>query len=148
MRLRLRGLRERAERHWLALVAALSLAGLAVMALVGALTDAGASEVNGYGMLAFAIITVPVVLWGAFWRQRQAAASGRQAETTHREALDARLHHGAEMVNSEHEGVQLAGRYLLESLAREYADAYADLVTQILEATKVEDDDGRTDDLG
>ena len=146
--MRPRGLRERAERHWLALVAALSLAGLAVMALVGALTDAGASEVNGYGMLAFAIITVPVVLWGAFWRQRQAAASGRQAETSHREALDARLRHGAEMVNSEHEGVQLAGRFLLESLAAEYADEYAELVRRILSIGKTGEGDGRTDDLG
>ena len=146
--MRPRGLRERAERHWLALVAALSLAGLTVMALVGALTDAGASEVNGYGMLAFAIITVPVVLWGAFWRQRQAAASGRQAETSHREALDARLRHGAEMVNSEFTGVQAAGRHLLASLAKEYPTEYAVLVAQILEAAKIGDDDGRADDLG
>ena len=141
-------LRERAERHWLALVAALSLAGLAIMALVGALTDAGASEVNGYGMLAFAIITVPVVLWGAFWRQRQAAASGRQAETSHREALDARLRHGAEMVNSEHAGVRVAGRHLLISLAAEDPIEYPDLVAQILRMSKIEDDDGRADDLG
>ncbi len=148
MRLRWRGLRERAERHWLALVAALSLAGLAIMALVGALTDAGAAEVNGYGTLAFAIITVPVVLWGAFWRQRQAAASGRQAETTHREALDARLRHGAEMVNSEHAGVRAAGRHLLASLATEHPTEYSALIARILRLTKIEDDDGRADDLG
>lgn len=143
-----RGLRERAERHWLAVVAGLALAGLLAVGLVGALTDAGASEVNGYGMLVFAIVTVPVVLWGTVWRQRQAAASRRQAETTHREALDARLRSGAEMVNSEREGVQLAGRYLLESLEAEYPDDYAELVERILIAAKVEMDDERPSDAG
>ena len=141
-------MRDWAERHWLAIVAALAIAGLATIALVGTLTDAGASDVNGYGMLAFAIITVPVVLWGTVWRQQQAAASRRQAETSHREALDSRLRHGAEMMNSEHAGVRAAGEYLLNSLAKEYPDEYADLVAQIRAAAKRKVDDDGADDSG
>ena len=141
-------MRDWAERNWLAVVAALAIAGLLAVGLVGALTDARASDVNGYGMLAFAIVTVPVVLWGTVWRQRQAAASRRQAETTHREALDARLRSGAEMVNSEREGVQLAGRYLLGSLEAEYPDDYAELVERILIAAKSGVDDERPSDAG
>lgn len=141
-------MRDWAERHWLAIVAALAIAGLATIALVGALTDAGAGDVNGYGMLAFAIITVPVVLWGTVWRQQQAAASRRQAETSHREALDARLRHGAEMMNSEHAGVRAAGEYLLNSLAKEYPDEYAELVIEIITAAKGKVEDDRADDTG
>ena len=141
-------MRDWAERHWLAIVAALAIAGLATIALVGALTDAGAGDVNGYGMLAFAIITVPVVLWGTVWRQQQAAASRRQAETSHREALDSRLRHGAEMMNSEHAGVRAAGEYLLNSLAKEYPDDYAELVAQIRAAAKRKVEDDGADDSG
>lgn len=141
-------MRDWAERHWLAIVAALAVTGLATIALVGALTEAGAGEVNGYGMLVFAIITVPVVLWGTVWRQRQAAASRQQAETSHREALDSRLRHGAEMMNSEHEGVKIAGRHLLETLAAEYPTEYAELVAQIITAAKRKVDDDGADDTG
>lgn len=142
------GLRERAERHWLAVVTGLALAGLLAVGLVGALTDAGASEVNGYGMLAFAIVTVPVVLWGTVWRQRQAAASRRQAETTHREALDARLRSGAEMVFSEHSGVRIAGQHLLRTLVAEHPAEYAELVARILATVAKGAGDERADDVG
>lgn len=141
-------MRDWAERHWLAIVAALAVAGLATIALVGALTEAGAGEVNGYGMLVFAIITVPVVLWGTVWRQRQAAASRQQAETSHREALDSRLRHGAEMMFSEHAGIRAAGEHLLNSLAKEYPDEYAEIVARIRAAAKEKMDDDGADDAG
>lgn len=141
-------MRDWAERNWLAVVAALAIAGLATIALAGALTDAGAGDINGYGMLAFAIITVPVVLWGTVWRQRQAAASRRQAETSHREVLDSRLRHGAEMMFSEHAGIRAAGEYLLNSLAKEYPDDYAELVAQIRAAAKRKVEDDGADDSG
>ena len=129
-------MRDYAERHALALVLALAVAGLAAAALAAAIADASAGDISAYGLFVVAVVAVVLALWRSLSTQRQATASGRQAETTHREALDARLRHGAEMVNSEYEGVQLAGRYLLESLAAEYADEYDELVTRILSIGK------------
>ena len=141
-------MRDFAERHALALVLALAVAGLAATALAAAITDASAGDISAYGLFVVAVVAVVLALWRSLSTQRQAAASGRQAETTHREALDARLRHGAEMVNSEHAGVRAAGRHLLTSLAKEHPTEYSALVAQILEAAKIEDDHGRADDLG
>ena len=141
-------MRDFAERHALALVLALAVAGLAAAALAAAITDASAGDISAYGLFVVAIVAVVLALWRSLSTQRQATASGRQAETTHREALDARLRHGAEMVNSEHAGVRAAGRHLLASLATEHPTEYSALVAQILEAAKIEDDHGRADDLG
>ena len=141
-------MRDFAERHALALVLALAVAGLAAAALAATLADASAEDISAYGLFVVAVVAVVLALWRSLSTQRQAAASGRQAETTHREALDARLRHGAEMVNSEHAGVRAAGRHLLASLATEHPTEYSALVARILRLTKIEDDDGRADDLG
>ena len=141
-------MRDFAERHALALVLALAAAGLAAAALAAAITDASAGDISAYGLFVVAVVAVVLALWRSLSIQRQAAASGRQAETTHREALDARLRHGAEMVNSDFAGVRAAGRHLLTSLAKEHPAEYSALVAQILEAAKIEDDHGRADDLG
>ena len=125
----------------MALVLALAVAGLAAAALSSGFAGVPAADISAYGLFVVAVVAVVLALWRSLSTQRQASASGRQAETSHREALDARLRHGAEMVNSEHEGVQLAGRYLLESLAAEHADEYDELVTRILSIGKAGEGD-------
>ena len=95
-----------------------------------------------------AVVAVVLALWRSLSTQRQAAASGQQAETSHREALDSRLRHGAEMMFSEHAGIRAAGEHLLNSLAEEYPADYAELVARIRAAAKRKMDDDGADDSG
>ena len=129
-------MRDFLERHALALVSSLAVAGLTAAALVASITDASAGDVSAYGLLVVAIAAVVLALWRNLSSQRQAAATGRQAETTHREALDSRLQRGADMLISEHPAMYLAGVYLLESLAADHPDAYAELVDEMIFAAE------------
>ena len=110
-------MRDWAERHALAIVSGLAVGGLASATLAGAVAGVAAGDVSAYGLFAVAVVAVVLALWRSLSTQRQAAASGQQAETARREALDSRLQRGAEMLVSEHPAVHLAGVYLLESLA-------------------------------
>ena len=141
-------MRDFLERHALALVLLLAVAGLAAAAVAAAAAGASAGDVSAYGLFAVAVVAVVLALWRSLSTQRQAAASGQRAETARREALDARLRHGAEMVNSEHAGVRAAGQHLLESLAEQFPEDYAELVRKILTLAKVESDDEHADDAG
>ena len=141
-------MRDFLERHALALVLSLAVAGLTAAAVAAAAAGASAGDVSAYGLFVVAVVAVVLALWRSLSTQRQAAASGQQAETARREALDARLRHGAEMVNSEHAGVRAAGRHLLESLAEQFPEDYAGLVREILTLAKVGADDEHADDAG
>ena len=129
-------MRDFAERHALALVLALAVAGLAATALAAAITDASAGDISAYGLFVVAIVAVVLALWRNLSSQRQAAATGQQAETARREALDSRLQRGAEMLISEHRSTQFAGIYLLDALADEYPDDYAGLVDRMIRAAE------------
>ena len=125
-------MRDFAERHALALVLALAVAGLAAAALASALAGVPAADISAYGLFIVAIVAVVLALWRNLSSQRQAAATGQQAETARREALDSRLQRGAEMLISDHPSTRLAGIYLLNELARDYPDDYADLVDEMI----------------
>lgn len=129
-------MRDWAERHALAIVLALAVGGLASAALVGALAGVAAGDVSAYGLLAVAVAAVVLALWRSLSTQRQAAASGQQAETARREALDSRLQRGAEMLISDHPAVYLAGMHLLESLAADDPAEYAELVEEMISSTE------------
>ena len=129
-------MRDWAERHALAIVLALAVGGLASAALVGAVAGVDAGDISAYGLLAVAVVAVVLALWRSLSTQRQAAASGQQAETARREALDSRLQRGAEMLISEHPAVYLAGVHLLESLAADDPAEYADLVEAMISSTE------------
>ena len=125
-------MRDFAERHALALVLTLAVAGLATAALASALAGVPAADISAYGLFIVAIVAVVLALWRNLSSQRQAAATGQQAETARREALDSRLQRGAEMLVSDHPSTRLAGIYLLNELARDYPDDYADLVDEMI----------------
>ena len=129
-------MRDWAERHALAIVLALAVGGLASAALVGAVAGVDAGDISAYGLLAVAVVAVVLALWRSLSTQRQAAASGQQAETARREALDSRLQRGAEMLVSEHPAVHLAGVYLLRSLANEHPADYARLIEAMISAAE------------
>ena len=120
----------------MALVLALAVAGLAAAAFAAAVAGAPAGDISAYGLFVVAIVAVVLALWRNLSSQRQAAASGQQAETARREALDSRLQRGAEMLISEHPAVHLAGVYLLKSLAEEFPGEYAGLVEAMIAATE------------
>ena len=129
-------MRDFAERHALALVLALAVAGLAAAALASALAGVAAADISAYGLFIVAIVAVVLALWRNLSSQRQAAATGQQAETARREALDSRLQRGAEMLISEYRPVHLAGVHLLRSLADEHPDDYAGLVDRMIRAAE------------
>ena len=129
-------MRDFAERHALALVLTLAVAGLAAAALASTLAGVPAADISAYGLFIVAIVAVVLALWRNLSSQRQAAATGQQAETARREALDSRLQRGAEMLISEHPAVHLAGVYLLKSLAAEFPSEYAGLVEAMIAATE------------
>jgi len=129
-------MRDWAERHALAIVLALAVGGLASAALVGAVAGVAAGDVSAYGLLAVAVVAVVLALWRSLSTQRQAAASGQQAETARQEAFDSRLQRGAEMLISEHPAMYLAGLYLLQLLANEHPADYAKLVETMIAATE------------
>ena len=129
-------MRDFAERHALALVLALAVAGLAAAALAAATTDASAGDISAYGLFVVAIVAVVLALWRNLSSQRQAAATGQQAETARREALDSRLQRGAEMLISEHPSLRLGGLYLLNALAVDRPGEYAELVEAMIEAAE------------
>ena len=116
----------------MALVLALAVAGLAAAALAAAVAGAAAGDISAYGLFVVAIVAVVLALWRNLSSQRQAAASGQQAETARREALDSRLQRGAEMLISEHPAMHLAGVYLLELLVADHPDEYAELVDEMI----------------
>ena len=129
-------IRDFLERHALALVLLLAVAGLAAAAVAAAAAGASAGDVSAYGLFAVAVVAVVLALWRSLSTQRQAAASGQQAETARREALDSRLQRGAEMLVSEHPAVHLAGVYLLESLAADDPAEYAALVEAMISSAE------------
>ena len=129
-------MRDWAERHALAIVLALAVGGLASAALVGAIAGVAAGDVSAYGLLTVAVVAVVLALWRSLSTQRQAAASGQQAETARQEAFDSRLQRGAEMLISDHPAVYLAGMHLLESLAADDPAEYAELVEEMISSTE------------
>lgn len=131
-------MRDWAERHALAIVLVLAVGGLASAALVGAIAGVEAGDISAYGLLAVAVVAVVLALWRSLSTQRQAAASGQQAETARREALDSRLQRGTEMLVSEHPSVRLGGLHLLNALATEHPADYAQLVDAMIAAAEEE----------
>ena len=138
MRLRLlagwleRGLRaglSHAESR-LAVVTVVALIGVAIVAVF---TWNSSAEVRNFGLIVAAMIALPLAIWRSRVGERQAEAARRQAETAHREMLDARFQHALEMLASPDLALWLIARRALQRLAAEYPDEYEGQVEEVLD---------------
>lgn len=74
----------------------------------------GSTIIRNLGLVAVAVIALPLVLW-------RSVIAERQLRTAQRQVLDGRFHTGAEMLGNPHNlAVRLGGIYALARLAKEY----------------------------
>ena len=121
-------------------IAAAALIGVVVISLV---FWRESDIVRNFAILASLAIAVPVGLWRIAVAARQASAAERSAEASaesaavsRREALDAQLRAGTEMINSELRATRVAGAYLLRRLATEHGDEYDEIVRRVLGSSR------------
>lgn len=110
--------------------------------------------VRNFAILASLAIAVPVGLWRIAVAARQASAAERSAEASaesaavsRREALDAQLRTGTEMVNSEFRATRVAGAYLLRRLASDHSGEYDEIVRRVLGSSRIAEKERRDGDL-
>ena len=80
--------------------------------------------IRNFGLVAAALIALPLAVWRSVVAGRQADAAQRQAETAQRSLLNERYQKGAEMLGSADLAVRLGGVYALARLAREHSEDY------------------------
>ena len=98
-------------------LALVTLAALALLIAVAAIWWDSSDEVRNFGLIAAAVIALPL----AIWRSR---VSERQAETAHRAQLDERYHRAVGMLESADESVRETAARTLQQLASAYPEEY------------------------
>ena len=86
--------------------------------------ESNGSTIRNIGLVAAAIIALPLAIWRSKVAERQAATAQRQSETAQRGLLNERYRKGVDMLGSENLTVRLGGIYALAWLAREYPGDY------------------------
>ena len=106
-------------------LALVTIAGLALLIAVAAFWWDSSDEVRNFGLIAAAVIALPL----AIWRSR---VSERQAETAHQTLLDERFNRAVNWLSSPDAGVRSAAILTLQRLAEDYPDRYALAVITML----------------
>ena len=119
-------------------LALVTIAGLALLITVAAIWWDSSDEVRNFGLIAAAVIALPLAIWRSRVSERQAEASRRQAETAHRALLDDRYHRAVEMLDSADSPVREAAARTLHQLASAYPDEYEVQVSLLLKIEKIE----------
>ena len=94
--------------------------------------ESNGSTIRNIGLVAAAIIALPLALWRSKVAERQAATAQRQSETAQRGLLNERYQKGAEMLGSKVLAVRLGGIYALGRLAREHPGDYHTQIMSLL----------------
>lgn len=122
-------------------LALVTIAALALLITVAAIWWDSSDEVRNFGLIAAAVIALPL----AIWRSR---VSERQAETARRALLDERFSRAVSWLTSEDARVRTMAVEVLRQLANDYPEHYRDQVLVLLTQAEsvpnlrdVEDDD-------
>ncbi len=121
-------------------LALVTIAALVLLITVAIIWWDSSDEVRNFGLIAAAVIALPL----AIWRSR---VSERQAETAHQTLLDERFNRAVDWLLSPHAGVRGAAILTLRQLAEDYPDRYALAVITMLTSgerltsPEVDDDD-------
>ena len=121
-------------------LALVTIAALALLITVAIIWWDSSDEVRNFGLIAAAVIALPL----AIWRSR---VSERQAETAHQTLLDERFNRAVDWLLSPHAGVRGTAILTLRQLAEDYPDRYALAVITMLTSgerltsPEVDDDD-------
>ena len=124
-------------------LAIVTIAALALLITVAVIWWNSSDEVRNFGLIAAAVIALPL----AIWRSR---VSERQAATAQRALLDQRYHRAVEMLASADGAVRKAAARTLEQLVEEYPLEYGEPVAILLDQGDLDDsqeegnDDHRT----
>lgn len=97
------------------------------------LGDSGSSVFRNVGLVAAALVALPLALWRSRVADQQNEISRVQNEIARSGQLQGRFEQGVGMLGSESEAIVLAGVQSLRRLAEEYPDAYRDQVEGLLD---------------
>ncbi len=117
-------------------LAVVTIAALALLIAVAIVWWDSSDEVRNFGLIAAAVIALPLAIWRSRVSERQAEASQRQAETGHRALLESRYNQAMEMLGSEDPGVRAAAVYALGQLGEDYPDQYREQVRLLLSSSQ------------
>ena len=121
-------------------LALVTIAALALLITVAAIWWDSSEEVRNFGLIAAAVIALPL----AIWRSR---VSERQAETGQRALLDERFSRAVSWLTSEDARVRTMAIEVLRQLANDYPEHYRDQVLVLVtEAETVPNLRGLEDD--
>ena len=120
-------------------LALVTIAGLALLITVAVIWWDSSDEVRNFGLIAAAVIALPL----AIWRSR---VSERQAQTAQRALLDERYHRAVQMLGSSSTSVRSAATRSLRQLANDYPDEYAALASILLDRSDWSAEDGSGND--
>lgn len=120
-------------------LAIVTIAGLALLIAVAIVWWDSSDEVRNFGLIAAAVIALPL----AIWRSR---VSERQAETAQRALLDERYHRAVGMLDSSSVAVREAAGRALWRLAVDYPEQYAEVASILLDQSEMSPEDGTAND--
>lgn len=119
-------------------LAIVTIAALALLITVAIVWWDSSDEVRNFGLIAAAVIALPLAIWRSRVSERQADASRRQAETADRALPESRYYQAMEMLGSEDPGVRAAAVYALGQLGEDYPDEYREKVRLLLSSSRQE----------
>ena len=107
--------------------------------------DSGSTVFRNLGLVAAALVALPLAIWRSRVAEQQNEISRGQSEIAHRGQLDGRFEQAVGMLGSESEALRLAGVQALRRLADGYPDDYKHQVDGLLDAVlqfEIERQDG------
>ena len=113
-------------------LALVTIAALALLIAVAIVWWDSSDEVRNFGLIAAAVIALPL----AIWRSR---VSERQAETAHQALLDERYHRAIEMLAGADIATRRAAVRTLQRLAEAYPQEYGEQVGILLSQGDLEE---------
>ena len=95
--------------------------------------DSGSTVFRNVGLVAAAMVALPLALWRSRVAEQQNEISRTQNEFAQNGQLQGRFEQGVGMLGSDSEALILAGVQSLRRLAEEYPDVYKDQVEGLLD---------------